>query len=359
MSRDVIGPALPPGFCGGNDEDDGEVAGPVLPPGYKRIQSSDSSEVSDQETSHSHWHRKERNVASQRKLETPQDDEGGDDDDDEFFGPALPPGFKRPSDSPERPVIGPALPPGFKRQNSDSDDGSDSKGSSDKYKVSDDDDDDDDGEEEIIGPVPAKGQTQSSVAEDFERRAWKMKQKLTSNDDAPKNPARESWMTELPPELSNFGLGPRTFKRRTNERSGDRSDWTDTPADRERKAREKQEGKVSSSKSEDIPQVSERDKRLAEQVSTYNHQLRSQLLYFQGPIAAEDSKRSESLIDLHRKKLKRKADTDKDKPKERRAFDREQDLQVNRFDDAQKKALLRKSKELNTKFSHGNSSMFL
>ncbi|XP_073436389.1 GPALPP motifs-containing protein 1 isoform X2 [Dendrobates tinctorius] len=201
---------------------------------------------------------------------------------------------------------------------------------------------DNDDDEDIIGPVPAKGLAQSTVAEDFERRAWKMKQKLTSNDDAPKNPARESWMTELPPELSNFGLGPRTFKRRTNERSGDRSDWTDTPADKERKAREKQEGKVSSSKGEEIPQVSERDKRLAEQVSTYN-----------------DSKRSESLIDLHRKKLKRKADTDKDKPKERRAFDREQDLQVNRFDDAQKKALLRKSKELNTKFSHGNSSMFL
>ncbi|KAG8586071.1 hypothetical protein GDO81_005235 [Engystomops pustulosus] len=194
----------------------------------------------------------------------------------------------------------------------------------------------------MVGPLPAKGPVQSSVAEDFERRAWKMKQKLMSNDGEPKNPARESWMTELPPELTNFGLGPRTFKRRTNERSGDRSDWTDTPADKERKAREKREGKASSKKGDEIPQVSERDKRLSEQVSMYN-----------------DSKRSQSLIDLHRKKLKRKADEDKDKPKERRAFDREQDLQVNRFDDAQKKALLRKSKELNTKFSHGNSSMFL
>ncbi|KAM3934364.1 GPALPP motifs-containing protein 1 [Leptodactylus fuscus] len=332
MSRDLIGPALPPGYCGGSDqEDEGEVAGPVLPPGYKKDQSSDSSEDSDQETSHSRWHRKERNTPSQRKLETPQDD---DDDDDEFFGPALPPGFKKPSDSPERPVIGPALPPGFKRQSSDSEDGSDDKESSDKAA-----DDDDD---YVIGPLPAKGPVQSSVAEDFERRAWKMKQKLTSNDDEHKNPTRESWMTELPPELTNFGLGPRTFKRRANERSGDRSDWTDTPADRERKAREKQEGKVSSSKGDEIPQVSERDKRLSEQVSMYN-----------------DSKRSESLIDLHRKKLKRKADEDKDKPKERKPFDREQDLQVNRFDDAQKKVLLRKSKELNTRFSHGNSSMFL
>lgn len=44
-------------------------------------------------------------------------------------------------------------------------------------------------------------------------------------------------MTELPPELTTFGLGPRTFKRRTNERSKDRSDWTDTPADKEKKAR--------------------------------------------------------------------------------------------------------------------------
>ncbi|XP_044143267.1 GPALPP motifs-containing protein 1 [Bufo gargarizans] len=334
MSRDLIGPALPPGFRGGDHEDEEEeeeVAGPVLPPGYRRHQSSDSSEDSDQETPHGHCHPKERNEPPQRILETPQDD------DDEFFGPALPPGFTRPSDSPERLVIGPALPPGFKRQSSDSEDGSDYKGSSDKYKTAADDDDDD-----VIGPLPAKGHVQSSVAEDIERRALKMKQKLTSKDDELKNPARESWMTELPPELTNFGLGPRTFKRRTNERSKDRSDWTDTPADREKKEREKQEGKASSSKGDEVPQVSQRDKRLAEQVSTYN-----------------DSKRSEPLIDLHRKKLKRKADEDEGKPKERRPFDREEDLKVNRFDDAQKKALLRKSKELNTKFSHGNSSMFL
>lgn len=44
-------------------------------------------------------------------------------------------------------------------------------------------------------------------------------------------------MTELPPELKNFGLGPRTFKRRADDKSGDRSVWTDMPADRERKAK--------------------------------------------------------------------------------------------------------------------------
>jgi hypothetical protein len=55
--------------------------------------------------------------------------------------------------------------------------------------------------------------------------------------DSSKPVTRESWMTELPPEMKDFGLGPRTFKRRADDKSGDRSIWTDTPADRERKAK--------------------------------------------------------------------------------------------------------------------------
>lgn len=55
--------------------------------------------------------------------------------------------------------------------------------------------------------------------------------------DSSKPITRESWMTELPAEMKDFGLGPRTFKRRAEDKSGDRSVWTDTPADRERKAR--------------------------------------------------------------------------------------------------------------------------
>ena len=42
-------------------------------------------------------------------------------------------------------------------------------------------------------------------------------------------------MTELPPEMgANFGLTNRTF-RKNAAATGDRSGWTDTPADRERK----------------------------------------------------------------------------------------------------------------------------
>lgn len=55
--------------------------------------------------------------------------------------------------------------------------------------------------------------------------------------DAPEVLTRETWMTELPPELQHIGLGARTFKKRSGPENKDRSIWTDTPADRERKIR--------------------------------------------------------------------------------------------------------------------------
>lgn len=86
------------------------------------------------------------------------------------LGPALPPGFKIQSDDEEgenddsRGFLGPALPPDYKPDLSSSDEG--------------DDDDDDD----VIGPMPSKGAAQDSVALDFERRAQRMKDKLTGVD---------------------------------------------------------------------------------------------------------------------------------------------------------------------------------
>ncbi|XP_016780767.3 GPALPP motifs-containing protein 1 isoform X2 [Pan troglodytes] len=198
-------------------------------------------------------------------------------------------------------------------------------------------------DEDIIGPMPAKGPVNYNVTTEFEKRAQRMKEKLTKGDDDSSKPiVRESWMTELPPEMKDFGLGPRTFKRRADDTSGDRSIWTDTPADRERKAKETQEARKSSSKKDEEHILSGRDKRLAEQVSSYN-----------------ESKRSESLMDIHHKKLKSKAAEDKNKPQERIPFDRDKDLKVNRFDESQKKALIKKSRELNTRFSHGKGNMFL
>ncbi|ELV11584.1 hypothetical protein TREES_T100012618 [Tupaia chinensis] len=310
MARDLIGPALPPGFKARGTAEDEErdsspVAGPALPPNYKSSSSdsSDSDEDSSSLDEEGNQESEDDTGPPARKLKRKKDRDSDDDDDDDdgFFGPALPPGFKKPDASPPRPIIGPALPPGFIKSTQKSDKGRDDPGQQETDSSDD---------EDIVGPMPAKGPVNYSVTMEFEKRAQRMKEKLTKGgDDSPKPITRESWMTELPPEMKDFGLGPRTFKRRADDKSKDRSIWTDTPADRERKAKE--------------------------------------------------SKRSESLMDIHHKKLKTKAAEDKSKPQERIPFDRDKDLKVNRFDEAQKKALIKKSRELNTRFSHGKGNMFL
>uniref|UniRef100_A0A3B4B071 GPALPP motifs-containing protein 1 n=1 Tax=Periophthalmus magnuspinnatus TaxID=409849 RepID=A0A3B4B071_9GOBI len=256
-------------------------------------------------------------------------------DDDGFFGPALPPGFKKQQSSPEMTlVIGPALPPGFRRWSAGFSGPALPPGYQHQAYSSED--------EDAIGPMPSKGPIKDSMALDIERRAQRMKDKLLGNE-APVMPTRESWMTELPPELQHIGLGARTFKKRSGPEKSDRSIWTDTAADRERKAREHLEAKNKEEKGKDsAPQLSRKDIEMAEKVSKYN-----------------ESKRAESLMSLHSKKMKEKAKEKVDQPVERRPFDRDADLQVNRFDEAQKQRLLKKSQELNTRFSHSRDRMFL
>ncbi|XP_053166767.1 GPALPP motifs-containing protein 1 isoform X1 [Hemicordylus capensis] len=351
-SRDRIGPALPPHLARSAaevdpDGDSSQVAGPALPPGYK---SNPERCGSDQEYNSSHalremdWDSEDDQDSSPtpRKQRRYREEE-----DDGFFGPALPPGFKKQDESPERPIIGPALPPDFKKLSEDAEENRcDTRPivpSRFTAQVAREATDSSEDEEIVIGPMPAKGPVQSSITTEFEHRAQRMKAKLLGQDvDESKPIKRESWMTELPPELKSFGLGPRTFKRRADDKPGDRSVWTDTPADQEKKAKEMQDTKKSVSKDDAEILLTERDKRLAEQVSLYN-----------------DSQRSESLMDIHHKKLKSKAAQEKNKPQERRPFDRDQDLQVHRFDEAQKRALIKKSRDLNTRFSHGKCNMFL
>ncbi|XP_019505865.1 PREDICTED: GPALPP motifs-containing protein 1 isoform X1 [Hipposideros armiger] len=348
MARDLIGPALPPGFkalgtAEDKERDPSPVAGPALPPDYKSSssESSDSDEDSSSLCEEGNGDSEDNDTGpTARKQRRNQGDDGDDDDDEGFFGPALPPGFKKQDDSPPRPIIGPALPPGFIKATQKSDKARGDPGQVSSHFNSEETESSED--ENIVGPMPAKGPINYSVTTEFEKRAQRMKEKLTKGDDDSKPITRESWMTELPPELKGFGLGPRTFKRRADDKSGDRSVWTDTPADRERRAKETQEAKKSFSKKDEERVLSGREKRLAEQVSSYN-----------------ESKRSESLMDIHHKKLKKKAAEDKNKPQERIPFDRDKDLKVNRFDEAQKKVLIKKSRELNTRFSHGKGSMFL
>ncbi|XP_050976644.1 GPALPP motifs-containing protein 1 isoform X3 [Labeo rohita] len=413
-AQNLIGPALPPTVGKSKNDDSDEedaIIGPALPPKYKASESSSSCEDSDQEEvvfkrakySSSSRNRPSSNRGNMKdEMDIKQVDKDEEDEDEGFFGPALPPGYQKQEKSPEGPpLLGPALPPGFKKQDEDDDDedAKDDTGgfsgpalppgyrkqdrSTERppvigpalppgFKKHDTDEDEDEeegkgdargflgpalppgytpaessGEEEeddyVIGPMPSKGPSQDSVALDFERRAQRMKDKLTGVDTGPKVLSRESWMTELPPELQHVGLEARTFKKRSGPENKDRSVWTDTPADRERKARERLEAKEKGeSARDDGPRLSQKELEMAEKVSKYN-----------------ETKRGESLISMHATKMKRKAEEDAKKPVERRPFDRDQDLQVNRFDEAQKKALLKKSQELNTRFSHSKDRMFL
>uniref|UniRef100_A0A8B9BN44 GPALPP motifs-containing protein 1 n=1 Tax=Anser brachyrhynchus TaxID=132585 RepID=A0A8B9BN44_9AVES len=137
--------------------------------------------------------------------------------------------------------------------------------------------------------------------------------------------------------LKNFEFGPRTFKRRADDKSGIGSIWTDTVADREKSQVARKKTTLSKGSEESV--LSGRDKRLAEQVTSYNVSVTAAcfLLVHFLPVFT-------LFLTKHQ---------------ERRPFDREQDLKVNRFDEAQKKALIRKSRDLNSKFEHSKGNMFL
>ncbi|XP_056268873.1 GPALPP motifs-containing protein 1 [Pseudoliparis swirei] len=350
MSSDKpMGPAVPRKFRKeesdeDSDSDDG-FSGPALPPGYKRGEPSSSSDDSEQEVSTKRM--KTQHTAAEKVQSTNVQQT----DDDGFFGPVLPPGFKKQQCSPERPpMLGPALPPGFRRAAYENDDDEDKDGEDGEdfpgpalppgYQAESSSSEAED--EDVIGPMPPTEPVENPVALDFERRARKMKDKLTG-DNTPEVEARETWMTELPPELQHIGLGARTFKKKSGPENKDRTIWTDTPLDRERKIEERLEKKKKGEVEEVyVPQVSQKDLEMAKKVSQHN-----------------ETKRAESLVSLHTKKMKEKAKEKADAPVERRAFDRDEDLQVNRFDEAQKQRLLKKSQELNTRFSHSTDKMFL
>ena len=64
-------------------------------------------------------------------------------------------------------------------------------------------------------------------------------------------------------------------------------------------------------------------------------------------------KRDKSLLSSHQKELKKRKKEEDSQPKVRKAFDRDEDLKLNKLDDAKKKALIKKSQELNSKFKVG------
>nr|XP_022335691.1 GPALPP motifs-containing protein 1-like [Crassostrea virginica] len=365
MSDDEsFGPALPPGFGGGNktqekksslgnqtagigpqlpphlqtsrdsssDEDEKSCIGPSLPP-HLRLSINQSTKSNDTENEF-HCQSKSLDTHSSSVIgpvlpphlsQKNYDNEFKED----VIGPCLP----RNKSSKEDNVIGPSLPPHLQRNVNSS--------TSSKEEKHDDDDDNDD---DLIGPLPSEmtaGNSGTNFSAEFERRAKKMKDHLDGKAESEGQIKRESWMTELPDCLGqNIGLAARTFRAHAGPDMSDRTMWTDSPADRARK--EKEGEKESRKRAHPGPSDFGRDQQIRAEVESYNK-----------------SRRTDSLLNMHQKKMKKQQKEESDKPKERRPFDRDLDLQANRFDDAQRKAIIKKSQDLNSRFGHSKGGQYL
>lgn len=154
-----------------------------------------------------------------------------------------------------------------------------------------------DAEYDFVGPLPP-GLSKSDAHLELERRALELKlAQLNDSDDGGANePAREEWMTALPEvrKVGNMGLVARQFKTKTGPEIGDRSGWTDTPSDRERKAQKLEPtiDEVMAERQRDAD-ATFRAKRDAEQEKAASKHKKKH-------------KRDQSLLDLHQKKLNKK-----------------------------------------------------
>ncbi|XP_050069903.1 GPALPP motifs-containing protein 1 [Anopheles maculipalpis] len=279
---------------------------------------------------------------------------------EEIIGPALPPHLQNrksthkeeSNDAKPQQTIGPALPPGFVASPVSAHEHISSESELSPFSEPEDEEEDQDSEE-FIGPLPGTSSSRANV--ELEQRALELKIRQMEeaatiangggSSTVPK--AREDWMLELPDirKISDMGLGARQFRTREKPEIGDRTVWTDTPADRERK---KKSGVPERSTKHSSDPGTERERSLIAKRDKEQEKMVKQ--------HKKKHKRDKTLLEIHQTKLKedKKASSDSSEPT-RRPFDRNVDLHANRFDDAQKKAVMKKAQLLNSRFSSGSS----
>ncbi|XP_043263905.1 uncharacterized protein DDB_G0283697-like [Colletes gigas] len=271
----------------------------------------------------------ERNVTERSDVDTSCNDENdlsqedSDADSDMIFGPALPPHLLEQtcSDETKAKIIGPAISNAIKSTDNDETEQPESEN------------------EDEIGPLPANHPAlrTSNVYKQLEQRAQQIKNEKKDEDDGDLK-QREEWMTELPPaQVSNLGLAPRKFRVRTGPDMSDRSCWTDTPAKKAEKQRQREEDAFYNFKTSTTEPPSQESNETE---------------------GGKSRKREKSLLEVHQSKLEKKKKKEEKKAKlsgqtVRRPFDRDIDLQINRFDQAQKNAIISKAQYLDERFSRG------
>ncbi|KAK9869476.1 hypothetical protein WA026_003231 [Henosepilachna vigintioctopunctata] len=230
----------------------------------------------------------------------------------ETYGPALPPHLLKKASTTQ---IGPALPHHLREQVDDQPSAS--------YSVEESND-----EDNVYGPALPGSETILNSQLALEERALEIK--LNQLNPKENHTQREEWMIELPTvSASKLGLGPRQFRANAGPDMSDRSSWTDTPSSKKTKKTETFDLKNEMDKSN----LKKRDKE-------------------QEKMAKKHKRESSSLLEIHQKKRK---EENRLESKERKPFNRETDLQVNKFDEAQKAAVLKKAQLLDDRFSKGTS----
>ncbi|CAG4923853.1 unnamed protein product [Colias eurytheme] len=197
-----------------------------------------------------------------------------------------------------------------------------------------------------IGPLPTGAEEKMTDAHKrLEERAYELKIKQLDGHtlNAKDTKSREQWMLELPEGKTKFlGLEARGFRAKEGPDMSDRSSWTDTPEEKARKA-------AGIAKEEDSAEALQREAK-ERHISSRDEEQEQAVRKHK-----KKHKRDESLLEIHQKKLKKKKKKESEDKKERRPFSRDVDLQVNRFDEAQKKSIIKKAQDLNTRFSSGEA----
>ncbi|XP_018368535.1 PREDICTED: zinc finger CCCH domain-containing protein 13 [Trachymyrmex cornetzi] len=302
----------------------GPTYGPLLPPEFASNASDDNkldSEINILEDKiDDEVDGKNMNFIGPRLLPQLNDHQSIEREDavDAVFGPALPPHLlqrQQKKDSLDR-IIGPMLPDVLK--------------SREEGLIASPNSDDD----SAIGPLPVDHPAlrTSRVHEQLDLRAQRIRNEKYSEEMDIGN-KREEWMTELPPaQAANLGLGPRKFRLRDGPDMSDRSCWTDTPAQKAQK------------------QMDLEAKRFKESEKKHVNEYHKEV--------DKSRKHERSLLEMHQSKIAKKKKKEEKEARRtgistRRPFDRDIDLQVNRFDQAQKKTILMKAQLLDDRFSRG------
>ncbi|KAG5673329.1 hypothetical protein PVAND_003389 [Polypedilum vanderplanki] len=258
------------------------------------------------------------------------------------YGPALPPPNKK-QKTPEirqtkseiptvtkefaskKIPIGPVLPDDYKPRNEENYD-----------RISSDNSD----EEDVIGPVIIDKSKMTERELELEKRKIQLKiEALDRRQEQIQTDQREEWMLELPSvkKVHDLGLAARQFRRGEQPDFSDRSSWTKTPNDEQKTQDKTKDHHRNIEKRRHDEATAKRDAE-QEEIARKHKKIH---------------KRDKSLLELHEKKMKKEKKKSKDEKVERKPFNRETDLQVNRFDESRKKAAIKSSHLLDDRFSSG------